>query len=159
MIPAVSDTTLLSNFSHANRPDLPQLAFPGLVMPSAVLREFEGGVRLGFLPPYSWHEVPLLDPTPLEMSALDKACESLHEGERACIALALRLQAIVVTDDRDARKVVQALGLEISGTLGALCSLVDQKHLTIQEADEILAKMLFKGYRSPVTSVRALLEG
>lgn len=64
----------------------------------------------------------------------------------------------MVTDDRDARRVVRELGLEVSGTLGALCNLVDQRHLTIEAADELLAKMLSKGYRSPVTSIKALLE-
>ncbi len=155
---AVSDTTLLSNFSHADRPDLPKLAFPGLVMPGVVLDEFNEGIRLGYFPPHDWNSIPLLDPTALEVSALQQTSPPLDKGERACIALALRLQAVVVTDDRDARRVAQSLGLEVSGTLGALCNLVDQRHLTIEAADEILAKMLFKGYRSPVASIKTLLE-
>ncbi len=157
MARAVSDTTLLSNFSHAGRPDLPKLAFPGLVIPTAVLEELNEGVRLGYFQSHDWGSIPLLDPTPLETSALEQSSPSLHEGERACIALALRLKALVVTDDRDARGVAKALGLEISGTLGALYNLVDQRHLTVEAADELLDKMRSKGYRSPVTSVRALL--
>ncbi len=158
MVPAVSDTTLLSNFSHAGRPDLPMVAFPGLVMPGAVLEELEEGVRLGYLQPYDWNSIPRLDPTPLEISVLEQSNPSLDKGERACIALALRLEALVVTDDRDARKAARSLGLAISGTLGALCNLVGQGHLTIEATDEILAKMRFKGYRSPVTSIKVLLE-
>ncbi len=107
MTNAVSDNTLLSNFSYAARPDLPQ--------------------------------------------------PSLDKGERACIALALRLTAVVVTDDRDARRVARSLGLEISGTLGALCNLVNHGHLTVEAADKLLTKMLSKGYRSPVTSIKTLL--
>ncbi len=61
------------------------------------------------------------------------------------------------TDDLNAREVAKASGLEISGTLGALCDLADQRHLTVETADELLDKMRSKGYRSPVTSVKALL--
>ncbi len=157
MVSTVTDTTLLSNFSHAGRPDLVNLAFPGLVIPTVVLDEIDAGVRLGYFPSYDWSPIPLLDPTPAETSALERSSPSLHEGERACIALALRLKALLVTDDRDARRVAKALGLRVSGTLGALCNLVDQRHLTINAADELLAKMRLKGYRCPFTSVKALL--
>ena len=157
MIPAVSDTTLLSNFSHAGRPDLVNLAFPGLVLPTVVLDEFDEGVRRGYFSSCDWSPIPLLVPTPAEISVLERSSPSLHEGERACIALALRLKALVVTDDRDARRVAKALGLGTSGTLGALCNLVDQRHLTIHAADKLLAKMRLKGYRCPVTSIKALL--
>ncbi len=127
-------------------------------MPGVVLDEFNDGVRLGYFPPHDWSSIPLLDPTPLELSALEQTSPPLDKGEQACIALALRLQALVVTDDRDARRVARSLGLKVSGTLGALCNLVDQGNLTIEAADKMLAKMMFKGYRSPVTSIKALLQ-
>ncbi len=127
-------------------------------MPGIVAEEFNEGARLGYFPADEWSAIPRLDPTLHEVSALEQSHPTLDKGERACIALALRLQALVVTDDRDARRVARSLGLKVSGTLGALCELVDQKHLTIQAADEILAEMLVRGYRSPVTSIKALLE-
>ena len=64
---------------------------------------------------------------------------------------------MVLTDDRDARRVAQTRGVAISGTLGALVNLVDQGTLTLDQADSLLTQMKQYGYRCPVVSLRELL--
>jgi predicted nucleic acid-binding protein len=65
----------------------------------------------------------------------------------------------VLTDDRDARRVAQAIGVDLSGALGALVNLVDQGTLSIAQADELLAEMQRHGYHSPVNSLSELEDG
>ncbi len=157
MIRAVSNTTLLSNFAHVQRPDLPTRAFPDLVMPNAVMEELREGERLGLLPILDWSEIPVLEPEPEHLAEVERLQPPLDRGEIACLALAKANDAIAVTDDRDARKVAHKLGLKISGTLGALINLVRSDKLTLAEADGLLARMVAAGYRSPNLSIQGYL--
>lgn len=50
-------------------------------------------------------------------------------------------------------------GVEISGTLGILKVAVEEGKLSTKEADEVLQEMIRGGYRSPIQSVKELLEG
>lgn len=144
MIRAVSNTTLLSNFAHVERPDLPTLAFPDLVMPAAVLDELREGERLGILPVLDWSEISVLEPRQEHLEEVKLLQPPLDRGEIGCLALAKANGAIAVTDDRDARKVARKLGLKISGTLGALINLIRAEQLTLAEADGLLARMIAK---------------
>ena len=157
MILAVTDTTLLSNFAHARRSDLPSLAFPGLVMPTAVREELDNGERLGFLPALDWTTVPVMAPDAAPLEEIGRLRPPLDQGELACLALAKSHDAVAITDDRDARKVARTLGLKISGTLGALILLVRGQYLTLDESDGLLAKMIASGYRSPRPSIVSYL--
>lgn len=154
---AVADTTLLSNFAHVKRPDLPLIAFPKLIVPGVVLREIAQGERLRLLPVCDWSLIPRAEPDERALSIVEHLRPTLDEGELACLALASRLSAVVVTDDRAARQAAHSLGLEVSGTLGALCNLVNGDHLSTDEADQLLNKMRARGYRSPVSSLIELL--
>lgn len=49
--------------------------------------------------------------------------------------------------------------MEISGTLGILKVAVEEGKLSTKEADEVLQEMIRGGYRSPIQSVKELLEG
>lgn len=59
----------------------------------------------------------------------------------------------LLSDDFAARRLALKLGIPVSGTLGVLLQLVHNHHITMQEADALLARMIGKGYRSPVTSL------
>lgn len=155
---AVSNTTLLSNFAHLRRPDLPSLAFPELIVPTAVLDELKEGERLGSVPSFDWGAIPVVEPEPSDLQTIGSLRPSLDWGETACLAIAIARKAIVVTDDWDARQVAASLGLEVSGTLGALCLLIEQRRLTVDTADQFLLEMIAKGYRSPLRSITQLLE-
>lgn len=84
---------------------------------------------------------------------------TLGRGEAECIALAKSRQWIVLTDDRDARRVAREAGLIVSGTLGALINLVQGKALSLAEAHKLLAIMKRSGYRCPVNSLSELDTG
>ena len=157
MIIAVTNTTLLSNFAHARRPDLPPLAFPGLVMPTTVREELQEGERLGLLPSLDWSAIPVAEPERTQLAEIGQLTPSLDRGEIACLALARLHGAIAITDDRDARKVAQTLGLKVSGTLGALIQLIRHHGLTLEDGDRLLAKMIAAGYRSPRKSLESYL--
>ena len=63
---------------------------------------------------------------------------------------------MVLTDDRDARKVARKTDVPVSGTLGCLMNLIDSGILSITAADELLALMKQHGYRCPVNSLSEL---
>lgn len=65
---------------------------------------------------------------------------------------------MVIADDRDARHTAKAMGVAISGTLGALVNLVSMQIVTLVEADEFLTIMQQHGYRSPVNSLSELMD-
>ena len=77
----------------------------------------------------------------------------LGKGEASCIAFAKEESGIVVTDDRSARKQCIEMNIPLTGTIGILkASLIDGQ-LGHRQADEILNKMIIKGFYSPVRSI------
>ncbi len=119
--------------------------------------ELQAGIQLGKLPPCDWSWLPVLRLSESERAAYECLRERLNVGESACLALATARGCRVLTDDRDAREIVGQMQVPVSGTLGLLVRLVDQEHLTFSEADRLLRHMIAAGYRSPVTSLAALL--
>ena len=89
-------------------------------VPEAVVTELEEGrrrnVRLPNLEELSWLTVrPVRDRTLLPMVT------HLGDGEKEVLALGLETQdALLLLDDRDARRYARSLELDISGTLGIL---------------------------------------
>lgn len=152
----VADTTLWSNFSHAGNPRLVQQAYPSVASPRAVLDEIFEGQRLGYLIDHDWTWLPVLELSGAEEHATRTVAAQLNRGEAYCLAAAWTREALLLTDDRAARRTARALGIRVSGTLGVLVHLVDSKHLSRTEADQLLARMLEKGYRSPVRSLAEL---
>jgi predicted nucleic acid-binding protein len=123
------------------------------------MAELAAGVELGRVPAADWSwltEVALSD---AEMAHASRLGELLGQGEAQCIALAASRGWLVVTDDRDARRTAQSLGIMVSGTLGALMNLVRGQMLPAPEADHLLRLMKEYGYRSPVASLSQLIGG
>ena len=77
----------------------------------------------------------------------------LDIGEAACLALALSRGYALMTDDLIARREARRLGVPLSGTIGALISLMDDQLLTLAEANRLLRQMIVMGYRSPLQSL------
>ena len=98
---------------------LPALAGQ-VYVPEAVVAELKEGRRRNVLLPVledlSWLTVrPVRDRTLLPLVT------HLGNGEKEVLALGLETQdALLLLDDRDARRYARALELEISGTLGLL---------------------------------------
>lgn len=98
---------------------LPALAGQ-VYIPEAVAAELSEGrrrnVRLPDLEKLSWLKVqPVRDPTLLPLVT------HLGDGEKEVLALGLETKdALLLLDDRDARRYARALELKVSGTLGLL---------------------------------------
>lgn len=137
---AVADSSVLITLGHLGRPDLLTQHFPGGVL----------------LPPAAWHEVVeqgagrpgtqevrtaswLRVEAPSDAYLVAALRADLEDGEAEAIVLALEKQAIVLLDEREARKRALALGLTILGTVGLLIwakrrSLID----SVQESLDLL---------------------
>ncbi len=154
---ALLDNTVLSNFSSVKRPDLVHAALGETAATvEEAYAELQAGIQLGKLPPCDWSWLPVLRLNESERAMYERLRERLNAGEAACLALATVRGYRVLTDDRDAREIAAQMQVPVSGTLGLLVRLVDQEHLTLSEADELLQRMIAAGYRSPVTSLAEL---
>jgi predicted nucleic acid-binding protein len=150
----VVDTTVLSNFAQIRKPELLRAAFSSLAAPEQVLAELEKGVGLGLLPSVNWSWLDRIELTPTERLRAEAFSERLEIGESACLSVAEARQGFVLTDDLAARRFANTLGLTVTGTLGALVRLIQARVLTSEQADELLAKMILRGYRSPMASLQ-----
>lgn len=155
---ALLDNTVLSNFSTVERPNLVQLALgESAATVEEVYAELQAGIQLGKLPPCDWSWLPVLRLGESERATYEHLRDRLNAGEAACLALAVSEGHQLFTDDRDAREIAAQMQIPISGTLGLLARLVDQDHLSRQEAGELLHRMISAGYRSPITSLAEIL--
>jgi len=77
----------------------------------------------------------------------------LGKGEASCIAFAQAHSAIVVTDDRTARKQCTSMKILFTGTIGILKASKLDGQISLSQADEILLKMRNAGFYSPVRSI------
>lgn len=98
---------------------LPKL-FEEIWIPSAVVGELQEGIRRGYDVPnpdkYSWFKIIDVSSIPSDWLVLD-----LGAGEIAAMALGLENpEHIVLLDDMRARKIAQAAGLNVWGTLRIL---------------------------------------
>ena len=77
----------------------------------------------------------------------------LGKGEASCIAYTKERMAIVVTDDRTARKQCSLMKIPVTGTIGILKASVLDGHIPLDRADDILQKMILAGFYSPIRNI------
>ena len=77
----------------------------------------------------------------------------LGKGEASCVAFAKEQTAIVVTDDRSARKQCSLMKIPVTGTVGILKASALDGYISLAQADESLRKMIEAGFYSPVRSI------
>ncbi len=77
----------------------------------------------------------------------------LGKGEASCIALVKHQAAIVVTDDRAARRQCMQMSIQATGTIGILKASFLGGEITLAQADDILKRMMKSGFYSPVRNV------
>lgn len=153
------DTTILSNFAHTRRPELVQLALGNQVATTpTVLAELHQGEALGLVPLVDWHWLPVLTLTAAEQALAKQQQNVLDAGEAECLAVAIVRQAWFLSDDLAARRLAQVNQVAISGSIGLQLHLIQKDALTLIEADQLLAAMIQRGYRSPVATLQAYLE-
>jgi hypothetical protein len=83
---ALSDTTVLSNFAHIERPDLLRALFSTLLVPPSVLEELMKGEGRALIPKCSWDWLEVVVPTASEKVLARIAAQSENRRERAVFA-------------------------------------------------------------------------
>ncbi len=81
----------------------------------------------------------------------------LGKGEASCIAYAKERNAIVVTDDRTARKQCALMKIPVTGTIGILKASVFEEQIPLDQTDEVLTKMIEAGFYSPLRSIADIM--
>ena len=75
----------------------------------------------------------------------------LHRSEAGVTALALRHRAcLVLQDERAARLVARALGPEVHGTLYVVMAAAAREVMPVEEALEMLNRLVAEGFRISV---------
>ncbi len=146
------DNTVLSNFAKVNRLDLLKRAFEKLYVTEQVLEEFKLGIERGVLPNISLDfEVLKLEGEEIELYNSLRA--KLGKGEASCLAIAKNRNMKFLTDDSDARKAANILGIPVSGTIGVLVRCIERNIISKEEGNKILKEMIAKGFYSPISDL------
>ena len=155
---AVLDTTLLSNFAHLQRSDLIYAALgKDLATTPMAMAELRTGEAGGSVPTCDWTWLAVLELSQAEQTLAAEFSRQLDPGETECLAVAVTRQCKFLSDDFAARRLAKQRGLQVSGTIGILLVLIDQRYLTLQAADDLLRTLILAGYHSPVKSLGELL--
>jgi len=150
----VLDNTVMSNFALVGHTDWLREVWPAMLVTSQeAWAELQTGIQLGRIPDSNWSWLIILSLTETECEARDELMPPLGEGEAACLALARNRSYAFLIDDRVARREARRLGIPLSGTIGVLKTLVDERHISLEEADKTLQQMIVLGYRSPFESL------
>ena len=134
----VIDTTVLSNLARANRTNLLEKLHVQIAIPSQVHEEILKGIAAGYdfleeadkIVEADWAKLVVLE-NESERSFFRNLLDVVGYGEAAGIAIAKERNLVFFSDDRKARRVAQDHGVEISGTLGMLELLIEEKELSI----------------------------
>jgi len=122
---AVCDTTPLQYLHQLAMLDLLRELYESVLVPTAVREEVEAGRAIGVSLP-ALQSLPWVGVRAVDLSVLPPLPVALGRGEREALALASGVAgAVLLTDDRQARRCAGLLGLRVSGTLGVLLGAKD----------------------------------
>ncbi len=118
---AVADTGPLHYLVLIGHADLPGRLLAHVRIPDAVRDELRNPGAPASVQSWMTSPPPWLSVNPVPPADLDGVGASLDDGERAAIALALRVRpGLVLMDERAGVAVAQAKGFVVTGTLGLL---------------------------------------
>ena len=158
-LPLVLDTTVLSNFSHARRPDVVRhVSRSHALTTPTVMAELRAGVEHYGVPQCDWSWLTVVVLTPEEHQQAGEWTLALDPGEREALAVALYREGTLCSDDLAARRMATYLGVPVCGTIGVLIQAVREGALDLSVADGILRLMRTRGYRAPIDSLRHVLK-
>lgn len=153
----MADTTVISNFALVNRLDL-LLNVKEVSTTEQVLEELEAGVQRGILEmDLSDMGMKILKLEEIEKNTFHRFNERFGRGEASCMAMAFHRGAGILTDDLDARRFAQKGGIPVSGSIGVLVRSVENGHLSVDQGNEVLHRMILKGFYSPVETLDRFL--
>ncbi len=149
------DNTVLSNFALAAELELLKTYLEiRLRITPQVRDEFQEGIRRKIIPKQSfeWLKITHIK-TNAEKRLFHGFSVSLGRGEASSLALAISRRWKLFTDDLDTRRTAQREGVAVSGTIGMLVYLLSKGKIDLGKGNEILWRMIEKGYYSPVRSL------
>lgn len=156
--PVLLDNTILTNFALVKRPDLVlNLWGTNSTVTPEVIAEYMAGVNSRKLPADIWGFLVRSTLQPEEQVFADQLPSRLGRGERSSIAVAFHREGLFVSDDAEARREAIRCGLKITGSIGILVLNVRQGRLAAADGNAILNSLIIQGYRSPVSTLDALL--
>ncbi len=158
-LPLVLDTTVLSNFSHARRPDVVRHVSRGHALTTpTVMAELRAGVEHYGVPECDWSWLTVVALTSEEQQKANEWALALDPGESEALAVALHRGGTFCSDDLAARRMATHLGVPVCGTIGVLIRAVREGVLDLPIADGILRLMRTRGYRAPIDSLQDVLK-
>jgi predicted nucleic acid-binding protein len=156
----IFDTVVLSNFAFSESFFILEKRYSGRGM---ITTQVYDEISMG-IPDYTELEqivklvgndvLSVVSLTENERKHLTELLGSLGKGEASCIAVANSRKAIMVTDDRLARKYCSTMKIPVTGTIGILKASLNDGIISLLDADIILRKMIKRGYYSPVRSMK-----
>ena len=167
-MPVIANTTVISNFAVVQRLELLRMRFGRLHISDHVFDEIQNGLSQGYtfyedieahISPFSstgWLHLTSLTSSK-EFQSYGNLLNRLHSGEASCLSIARHRQWTFLSDDKMARKIGKEFDVPISGTLGILLSATRRKIIAVDDAEQLLQKMVLQGYYSPVSSLKDIL--
>jgi predicted nucleic acid-binding protein len=174
----IFDNTVLSNFALAQSFAVLRRLYEGRAfICSSVLQEIQAGIESSWKYPQSrsrtrlqavnqaieagWLQLPSNDIDPsdgiLELRLVREYGQRFGAGEAEAMAIACIRGWVLATDDGTARRFAQEQGIRLTGSLGILVKAVQQETVSLAEADDLHARMIDEGYRSPLPAKTASL--
>jgi predicted nucleic acid-binding protein len=142
----ISDTSCLITFANIGRFDLLQAVYETVIVTSEVAAEYKD-------PLPGWIQVRCVG----DATKTKSLNTFLGLGESGAIALALEVEnALMILDDKKARRYARSIGLNFTGIAGLL-SQAYHKGL-IEDIDEIVSKLRAIDFRLPPDTKR-LIQG
>jgi predicted nucleic acid-binding protein len=153
----IADTTVISNFSLVERLDL-LASLKGVCTTREVWEELEASKRRRILEiAQSDFNVEILKMDNSEMDIFLRLGHRFGRGEASCLAIALHRGAGILTDDLDARRFAQRGNIPVSGSIGVLVKCIEGSHLSLEQGNELLHRMIQKGFYSPAETLNCFL--
>ena len=150
------NNTVLSNFVKVNRLDILKRAFEKVYITEQVLEEFKMGVKREILPNIQI-DFEVLKLREEELELYNTLRIKLGKGEASCLAIAKKRNMNFLTDDFDARKIANILGVPVSGTIGVLIRCIEKGIISKEDGSRILKEMIAKGFYSPISDLSEIL--
>ena len=156
-MPSVSNTSPLIWLSEIGKISLLKKLFHEIIIPEEVYTEaVERGLQEGFSEALVIKEG--IDQGWIKISRLSKKetalCQKIsehafeiHLGEAQAIALARKMEALVLIDESSGRAFAEAWGLKAKGTLYVILRALSSELLNKTEAKEIVLTLVGKGFR------------
>ncbi len=155
----IIDNTVLTNFSLVYQEELVKNVFnEKLYISEKVLLELKQGEERNIVPKRDWSWLKILKVESVKEHHLFDQLRLIYgAGESSCLSLAFYRSLKVLTDDYDARKYAQKIGIPVSGTIGVLILAIRKDILSLEEGNRILLKMIKNGYYSPYKTLDKLV--